>query len=1012
MAKGPKLPGAPLGDIDPGMISPKVLEQIQKYQKEQKASIAAQMKGSIISPLAKSVGPMTELAAGVEPKQDKKSNTEKTPAAKEKENKKLTTDITGLLKESKDQNTSLKKLIRLNEKSIEDNSEFYSRLEKTMNALVDSISEQGRKGSLSGTSGNRPTGPLISPKSLGNGGGGNEGGGGFGLLDALGVGAGAVGTKKVLDATKGGFKRDVSGLNKIAPKKMSRLARGGRIAGGAAVGGLLGAGIFGMLSPEQQEYLRSLGIDEDAAGLAGSAVGGIAGAKSGKTPIPEPEPSNGFKKNINELKPPAVEPPITEPAKGPPKSNVQKIQEFFSTEKKPVAAEPIVEPIKPVEPTVKPVVEEPQFKFNEKTGRFHDTMKGVGGGEMISDAKAKELGLEKPKPTTVIEPVIEPKPVAEPAPKPVVEPAPGAGAAEKGAAGVVEEASMSSKAKGALGKAASVGGKILNAAAVPLTVGIEGYQSYEEYQAAEEARQKGEITQKEADKQKTGAVTGGVGGVAGALGGAQAGALGGAALGTMILPGVGTAIGGVLGGIGGGVLGAIGGRFLGKKAGEKGHELVAGKEEKKPENTGDVLDTSTDPQEIFNELIKNDPYAQDPGVEADLKTEAHTRAKANIQKQGGDIKGYVQKPLTTPEVATKATTEKPKVEAPKGNTEAGVTPDTDMGFQMTGRKEFDKDLVNQQAATPGVTPDIAGVMPSANETPEQPKGKVEKPLSEEATKLIDDYMKEYQYGLKTMMTVMPPETKKEDLVAAGDEKYRFDVGMMRKLQEINMTRGQGILKKLKEKKLEAAEKLLQAKRIKNAESSDAGNLGTDYKATELTPTVETPTFDALGNAGGVDISGGEEVQSAMEAARASDEANMGLITTAREVSPEMNKNSVEMQRASNRSKFGRNAIGMDAFMGYNDDPPPLALPTPDQAASMMGQVESTPKDEKINQIAESGSGQQTNVAPIIINNQGGDTYNTTTNASGGGSGGGAGSPTRTPNPYDSMVFGKSWEAYP
>jgi hypothetical protein len=1029
------------------MISPKVLEQIQKYQQEQKASIAAQMKGSIIAPLAKSVGPMTELTAGIEPKQDKKSNTEKTPAAKEKENKKLTTDITGLLKESKDQNTSLKKLIRLNETSIEDNSEFYSRLEKTMNALVDSISEQGRKGSLSGTSGNRPTGPLISPKSPGGEGGGNEGGGGFGLLDALGVGAGAVGTKKVLDATKGGFKRDVSGLNKIAPKKMSRLARGGRIAGGAAVGGLLGAGIFGMLSPEQQEYLRSLGIDEDAAGLAGSAVGGIAGAKSGKTPIPEPEPSNGFKKNINELKPPAVEPPITEPAKGPPKSNVQKIQEFFSTEKKPVAAEPIVEPIKPVEPTVKPttpteptvkpVVEEPQFKFNEKTGRFHDTMKGVGGGEMISDAKAKELGLEKPKPTTVTEPVVEPKPV--------VEPAPGAGAAEKGAAGVVEEASMSSKAKGALGKAASVGGKILNAAAVPLTVGMEGYQSYEEYQAAEEARQKGEITQKEADKQKTSAVTGGVGGVAGALGGAQAGALGGAALGTMILPGVGTAIGGVLGGIGGGVLGAIGGRFLGKKAGEKGHELVAGKEEKKPENTGDVLDTSTDPQEIFNELIKNDPFAQDPSVQADLKDEAHMRAKANIQKQGGNIKGYVQKPLTTPEATTKATTEKPKVEAPKGNTEAGVTPDIDMGFQIggrkefdkelvnqtaaqpgvtpdisggfqiEGRKEFDKDLVNQQAATPGVTPDIAGVMPSANETPPPPvqeKGKVEKPLSEEATKLIDQYMKVYEYGLKAMQTVLPLETKKEDLVAAADEKYSFDPMMLRKLQEIKRTPGPGILGKLKEKKLEAAEKLLQDKRISNAESSDAGNLGTDYKATELTPTVETPTFDAMGNAGGVDISGGEEVQSAMEAARASDEGNMGLITTAREASPELNKNAVQMQRSSNISKFGRsNAMGMDAFMGYNDEKS-LALPTPDQAASMMGKVESTPKDEKINQIAESGSGQQTNVAPIIINNQGGDTYNTTTNASGGGSGGGAGSPTRTPNPYDSMVFGKSWEAYP
>ena len=414
---------------------------------------------------------------------------------------------------------------------------------------------------------------------------------------------------------------------------------------------------------------------------------------------------------------------------------------------------------------------------------------------------------------------------------------------------------------------------------------------------------------------------------------------------------------------------------------------------------------------------------------------------------------------------------KPKEEAPKGNTEAGVTPDTDMGFQMTGRKEFDKDLVNQQAATPGVTPDIAGVMPSANETPEQPKGKVEKPLSEEATKLIDDYMKEYQSGLKAMMTVMPPETKKEDLVAKADEYKRFDVGMMRKLQEmqeIKRTPGQGIFKKLKEKKLEAAEKLLQDKRIKNAESSDAGNLGTDYKATELTPTVETPVFDAMGNAGGVNISGGEEVQSAMEAARASDEGSMGLITTAREMSPELNKNSVQMQRASNRSKFGRNAIGLDAFMGYNDDPPPLALPTADQAAGgssnisglkgitpsansltsfapdavpvsefkgdigaaktklyqQMGnkgealglqnnsKVESAgseSKDEKINKISQSSQTQTS--SPVIIKQ--GDTINQiTNNSTSGGNSGGGGSPSRMQNPWDLLTLGKPWDPYP
>jgi len=441
----------------------------------------------------------------------------------------------------------------------------------------------------------------------------------------------------------------------------------------------------------------------------------------------------------------------------------------------------------------------------------------------------------------------------------------------------------------------------------------------------------------------------------------------------------------------------------------------------------DITETSVDEEEIYKSLTKDLPenFKNDVSVQQDYREQAKIQAKVNAKK--------------TPPPAADAN---PKVEAPKGNTEAGVTPDIDMGFQIggrkefdkelvnqtaaqpgvtpdisggfqiEGRKEFDKDLVNQQAATPGVTPDIAGVMPSANEkpsAPEQPKGKVEKPLSEEATKLIDDYMKEYQSGLKAMMTVMPPETKKEDLVAKADEYKRFDVGMMRKLQEIKRTPGQGILKKLKEKKLEAAEKLLQDKRIKNAESSDAGNIGTDYKATELTPTVETPTFDAMGNAGGVDISGGEEVQSAMEAARASDEGSMGLITTAREMSPELNKNSVQMQRASNISKFGRsNAMGLDAFMGYNDDEKPLALPTPDQVAQ--GQTEAVKKaDAKAQMIGGQQPG--TNQAPIIVK-QGDNINNVTNNNTSGGNSGGVGSPSRVPSPWDALTLGKSWEAYP
>jgi hypothetical protein len=116
-----------------------------------------------------------------------------------------------------------------------------------------------------------------------------------------------------------------------------------------------------------------------------------------------------------------------------------------------------------------------------------------------------------------------------------------------------------------------------------------------------------------------------------------------------------------------------------------------------------------------------------------------------------------------------------------------------------------------------------------------------------------------------------------------------------------------------------------------------------------------------------------------------------------------------MQRASNISKFGRsNAMGMDAFMGYNDDTP-LALPTIDQAAQ--GQMEAANTAEaKAMRIAEQPQ-QQQNQAPIII--QGGAVTNITNNNTSGGSGGaGVGSPSRTPNPFDKMVFGEPWAYSP
>ena len=126
-------------------------------------------------------------------------------------------------------------------------------------------------------------------------------------------------------------------------------------------------------------------------------------------------------------------------------------------------------------------------------------------------------------------------------------------------------------------------GKLLGRVATPLTALVEGYQGYEQYTAADEALQKGEITKEQAQEQKVEAVTGSVGGIAGALAGGEAGMLGGAALGGLIgsvVPVVGTAvgagIGGTLGAIGGGLAGAWGGRGVGEAIGSAGNSLWNG----------------------------------------------------------------------------------------------------------------------------------------------------------------------------------------------------------------------------------------------------------------------------------------------------------------------------------------------------------------------------------------------------------------------------------------------------
>lgn len=126
-------------------------------------------------------------------------------------------------------------------------------------------------------------------------------------------------------------------------------------------------------------------------------------------------------------------------------------------------------------------------------------------------------------------------------------------------------------------------------------------------------------------------------------------------------------------------------------------------------------------------------------------------------------------------------------------------------------------------------------------------------------------------------------------------------------------------------------------------------------------------------------------------------------------------------------------MGMDPNQNYqaemrggvpvsiNGKPVPKELYTPDQADTVEqvnkvraqlqqlqgGDATSAARAAAISEPPKADGGG----APIVV--KGGDTINNITNASGaGGSGGGGGSPSRIPNPWDNLVFGSPWAAYP
>lgn len=112
---------------------------------------------------------------------------------------------------------------------------------------------------------------------------------------------------------------------------------------------------------------------------------------------------------------------------------------------------------------------------------------------------------------------------------------------------------------GAVPQAARVGGKLLGAAGVLLTLGASWHDEW----TADQREHPEWTTSDRVESALTNTVIGGGTTVAASAGGAWAGAAGGAALGTLIFPGVGTVVGGLIGGIAGGIAGGYGGEALG-----------------------------------------------------------------------------------------------------------------------------------------------------------------------------------------------------------------------------------------------------------------------------------------------------------------------------------------------------------------------------------------------------------------------------------------------------------------
>lgn len=919
---------------------------------------------------------------------------------------KLSKEIDKLIKTSEDikKNSDktvslLDNLLKITKDDLEKNTELFERLIRSNDNIKIALQEKERKTSkgaaaLTGEEGISTLGkgpPGTPPPS----GGSRFTDALMGGAAALGLGAGAkklLGSKPVVPSTSSipsgiGPKSSVEAVKrehearKIAEKgaKGGFLSKAGRVAKKAgkygllaALGGGIGEALFGQgevgavagaAVPAGIDAYKALKNAQDikaenAAELKIAEEADKArAAKEPKTRLSTILGPDGNPIEVSNVKPTVEEPPK-------PKTTIEKVKNYFGLGEKvtPPVAEPT--PAPKVEPVVEPT--------------------------------------PKTKTSSILGPDGKPMQVPEPTPAPVIEPTPA-----KAAGTVAEEAGMFSKAKGVLGKVGSATGAVLNKIATPLTVAMEGYESYEQYQAAEEAKQKGTISANDATAKKAQAVTGGVGGVAGALGGAAAGAQGGAAVGAGIgafFGGVGAApgaaIGGVIGGIGGGLLGAWGGR----KIGEAVPGVVGIETDEERKKSKEALEKKmNEPQDTFSIGAVN--YAKQKFDEAVPEFNRGTSGSLEAQNMPERVEKMMKEKGISYNEANKIVRAEIEAKDPNAFMMAtnAISSKQDLNIKSTNRdKDYSKitETPTYDAMGNYTGPDIQTEYEKAGKTMDKThnQGIVSNKSSFGSEALGALLSKE---GLQTGSFVGTKHSEHEHTNLAGEtDEKTLDIGNILGIRTSGGIFGSDTYEVIYDKtKLKASksEYMRMQEYVANNEPERAialfNELNKDNKkATKIEP-VKTEDLKLEPIEGKV---------SDNAAPKSNASKWIRDLAAKNRVDPDDLEFGMNHPNIDVKADIAAGKAGVDTPEGIKAAMNPDIAPVENVKGAAMGQTSQEVAIDK------------SSAQPIIVN-RGGDTVNNITNTSGGGSGGGnsgGGSPSKIPNPWEAQVFGRTWSAYP